>query len=361
MQAMGKGRQSMGDARKLPANFPIDDLIDMLRLGIVVVRENGEIVYANERFREFFSLREEDLQKNIEEVFKFLFPDYSPVSPPIRLGVVRGEDVFVWRTEEGRRVFQRFSIPLPEGGAVVAFRETQEPIVLDEKLLRADRLSLIGQMAAGTAHEIRNPLTAIRGFLQLLLPSLEGKGLEQEANYVRLILKEVDRIGSLIDQFLLLGKPREVNYKKVDVLGVLRDLMPVIESETLLRDTELVLSLPGSLPPVIADPDLLKQVFLNVVRNALEAMERGGMLTISAEYDPEERQIHFAFADTGPGIPPYLLDRIFDPFFTTKPEGTGLGLSVCQRLLQDIGGNIRLTSKGRGTTAHIYLPTVGGA
>jgi len=124
--------------------------------------------------------------------------------------------VFVWRSEEGRRIFQRFSTPLSEGVAVVAFRETQEPIVLDEKLLRADRLSLIGQMAAGTAHEIRNPLTAIRGFLQLLLPSLEGKGLEQAANYVHLILKEVDRIGSLIDRFLLLGKPREVSYKKID-------------------------------------------------------------------------------------------------------------------------------------------------
>ena len=191
-----------------------------------------------------------------------MFPDYSPVTPPIRLGVVRGEDVFVWRSEEGRRIFQRFSIPLSEGVAVVAFRETQEPIVLDEKLLRADRLSLIGQMAAGTAHEIRNPLTAIRGFLQLLLPSLEGKGLEQAAN-VHLILKEVDRIGSLIDQFLLLGKPREVNYKKIDPLDVLRELLPVIESETLLRDTELVLSLPDSLPSVIADPDLLKNRYFS--------------------------------------------------------------------------------------------------
>jgi len=349
----------MDDTRKLPTSFPIVELIEMLRLGVIVVQANGEIVFANERFREFFSLQEEDINKNIEEIFKFLFPDYSPISPPIRLGVVRGEDVFVWRTEEGRRVFQRLSIPLPEGGAVVFFRETQEPVVLDEKLLRADRLSLIGQMAAGTAHEIRNPLTAIRGFLQLLLPSLEGKGLEQEANYVRLILKEVDRIGSLIDQFLLLGKPREVRYKKVDALEVLRDLLPVIESEALLRDAELILSLPDSLPPVIADPDLLKQVFLNVVRNALEAMENGGSLTISAEFEVEERQIRFDFKDTGPGIPPYLLDRIFDPFFTTKTEGTGLGLSVCQRLLQDVGGHIRLTSKGKGTTAHIYLHTVG--
>jgi len=241
-------------------------------------------------------------------------------------------------------------------GAYLVLKDVTNLRSLEEQIQRHDRLAMIGQIAAGTAHEIRNPLTSIKGFVQMLRHSLEEKGLQKEKQFTEIMLNELNRINALVSELLLLSKPRDVQYQLVDLNHVLADIMPIVRSEALLHGIEVVEHLDGKLPMVIGDSELLKQVFLNICKNGIEAMGSEGALTISYRIDEKEKTVSIDIHDTGPGIPPYVLDKIFDPFFTTKENGTGLGLPVCQRIIHDIGGSIRVSTKGFGTTFHIIIP-----
>lgn len=170
------------------------------------------------------------------------------------------------------------------------------------------------------------------------------------------MLKEINRINELVNEFLLLGKPKNVTYDEVDISEVLRDILPIINNEAILHRVVVQYESLYGLPHVVADREMLKQVFLNISKNGIEAMGEGGILTVSEKVDLEERLVNIEIHDTGPGIPAYVIDKIFDPFFTTKAEGTGLGLSVCQRIIHDIGGHIRVSSKGYGTTFTVSIP-----
>ncbi|MEV3122413.1 ATP-binding protein [Paenibacillus larvae] len=215
---------------------------------------------------------------------------------------------------------------------------------------------MIGQIAAGTAHEIRNPLTSIKGFLQMLNKSFTEQGMCKEKGFTDIMLAEIDRVNDLVNEFLLLSKPKHVVYKPVDLPSVIKGLLPIINNEAILHDVQLVYEPAISLPPVIADQELLKQVFLNICKNGIEAMANGGKLMIIEKVNIDEKRVNIEIRDNGPGIPVFVLDKIFDPFFTTKEQGTGLGLSVCQQIVHDMGGHIRVSSKGFGTTFTVSLP-----
>jgi signal transduction histidine kinase len=215
---------------------------------------------------------------------------------------------------------------------------------------------MIGQIAAGTAHEIRNPLTSIKGFMQMLGQTFREKEMEKEQGFTQIMLAEIDRINELVSEFLLLSKPKDVIFGKVDISAVLNEILPIINNEAILHGVTVHYENQEQLPEVVADKELLKQVYLNLCKNGIEAMIDGGELTISEKVDEEARMIHIDFHDTGPGIPVFLIDKIFDPFFTTKASGTGLGLSVCQRIIHDIGGTIRVSCKGYGTAFTVSIP-----
>lgn len=241
-------------------------------------------------------------------------------------------------------------------GAYMTLKDVTNLRSLEYQLQRNDRLAMIGQIAAGTAHEIRNPLTSIKGFLQMLNRTLEEKGMFREKGYTDVMLAELERINHLVSEFLLLGKKKEVQYRPLQVVDVLREILPIIETQAHLNNVEVLFQIKPNLPLVRADSELLKQVFLNIAKNGIEAMEEGGKLTISQRLNEEEQTLMVVVRDTGPGIPAYVMDRIFDPFFTTKEHGTGLGLSVCQKILHDMGGNLTFSTKGYGTTFYIHLP-----
>lgn len=225
--------------------------------------------------------------------------------------------------------------------------------VLEQHMQRTDKLATVGKIAAGIAHEIRNPLTTLKGFLQILEHRFTEKQMGSELEYANLMLKEIDRVNALVSELLLLSKPHKVEMHECSVATVLNELHPLIASEALLRgvECECVVS---ELPLVYADPAMLKQVILNIVKNAFEAMESGGTLKIAA--NENSGFIRLDITDSGPGIPYYQMDKIFDAFFTTKEKGTGLGLPICQRIVADHGGEIRVSSKGFGTTFTVLLP-----
>ncbi|RXZ80027.1 PAS domain-containing protein [Paenibacillaceae bacterium] len=260
-------------------------------------------------------------------------------------------DANLLRDEEGRL-----------HGAYIIFKDVSNVRLLEEQVQRSDRLSMIGQIAAGTAHEIRNPLTAIKGFLQMFKVTLKEKGLQKEVGYTEIMLSEIDRINSLVSEFLLLSKPKDTAYDSVELSTVLNEIMPIVNSEALLHGIVVQYDEETLLPQVIADREMLKQVFLNICKNGIEAMKDsgcvGGVLTVKGEIQREyngKRMVNIHIHDTGPGIPEDLIDKVFDPFVTTKQDGTGLGLSVCQRIIHEMDGEIRISSQEGNTVFTVVI------
>jgi PAS domain S-box-containing protein len=305
--------------------------------------------------------REELMDRSVDDIFAAVPEQHRLVQRTILDGIIVRNHAVSWANRERRYDLLLDSNVLrdPHGrivGAYVMFKDVTALRSLEAQVQRSDRLAMIGQIAAGTAHEIRNPLTSIKGFLQILKSTFEQKHMPKEHSFTEVMLSEIDRINELVSEFLLLSKQREAILAAVDVQNVLRGILPIIQSEALLHDTEVRYEPAESLPGVTADQEMLKQVFLNICKNGIEAMSEGGVLTIVEKIDRAERKVLIDIHDTGPGIPLFLVDKIFDPFFTTKEEGTGLGLSVCQRIIHDIGGTIRVSSKGYGTTFTVGIP-----
>jgi len=238
---------------------------------------------------------------------------------------------------------------------------------LFDRIRERDRLAAVGEMAAGLAHEIRNPLGAIKGAAQLLTEV----DADQRATFLDIITDEVNRLDGVVSQFLTYARPLKGKGDLIDVNEVLRRTITLLSAWEHGSTVELVAA--PSLPNVRSDPELLRQITLNLSKNAIEAMEAagGGKLTISTALSwrrpeaaaragarPEQvAYVRVRFDDEGPGIPPEVLERLFIPFYTTKAQGTGLGLAICQRIVKSLGGTIEVNSRvGRGTTFAVYLP-----
>ncbi|HHW91667.1 MAG TPA: GAF domain-containing protein [Firmicutes bacterium] len=240
-------------------------------------------------------------------------------------------------------------------GATLVIEDVTEKRQLEISLQEAEKLAALGELAAGIAHEMRNPLTTIKGFTQLIRQ--KNYSAEELAGYTDLMLSEMERMGEIIRSLLLLADTTRVQVESVDLNKLLELLLSLIHAEAVLRDVEIRYRPSPNLPPVKGDFNELKQSFLNIATNALQAMTYGGILTISSEYRAEEGEVWIHVGDTGCGIAPDDYKRIFNPFFCTKEEGTGLGLPIAYRIVQKYGGEINIASKvGEGTVFTIKLP-----
>jgi signal transduction histidine kinase len=244
---------------------------------------------------------------------------------------------------------------------------TQATIALEnsliyDKLRERDRLAALGEMSAGLAHEIRNPLGAIRGAAQLL------PGEENPEEFAKIIVEEVDRLDVVVTQFLHFAKPYASRREQVDVNDLVRRTTQLIEAD-LPEGVQIEEDLDLVLPDVTTDPEMVRTIFVNLARNAVEAMGEEGSLTVRTSLKKASQTfiqghrgvlVVVEFQDTGPGIKKEDVANIFIPFFTTKSKGTGLGLSICQRVIKSLGGFIEVQSKvGEGTTFSVNLPTGG--
>jgi two-component system NtrC family sensor kinase len=226
-----------------------------------------------------------------------------------------------------------------------------------EKLMHSDRLAMVGQLAAGVAHEINNPLASILLFSRLVGQQVPPNGREKE-NLDR-IEKETKRCHSIVQSLLDFSRQHEPTVESVDINGLLDSTLKLFESQYLFHNIQLVKNYYPDLKAIPADPSQLQQVFMNVILNAVDAMKGKGRLTIETGPSSESGFIDISFSDTGCGIPPENIARIFDPFFTTKGvgHGTGLGLSVSYGIVQRHNGDITVSSSpGVGSTFTITLP-----
>jgi len=231
----------------------------------------------------------------------------------------------------------------------------QADLILDieDQLRRADRLSALGELSAGMAHEIRNPLGSIRGTAEILQDGIDPADPRYE--FTRILIREVDRLNRVVQDFLDFARPPTPLRGSVDPVAVLREVLQLTRQLALKNGVTVALEAMTATATVAGEEEQLKQAFLNLVLNALQAMPAGGSLTVAAASG--EGELVLRFSDSGPGIPAELLPKIFNPFFTTRREGTGLGLAITQRIISAHGGRIEVASDpGVGTTFTVVFP-----
>lgn len=231
----------------------------------------------------------------------------------------------------------------------------------DEQLRRADRLSALGQLSAGMAHEIRNPLGSIKGTAEILQEDFSPQDKKYE--FIQIMLKEINRLDRILGEFLMFAKPASPEKKTVNVNDMIRSVLSLVAQQASKSDVRIETS-PGGKITVRADEGLLRQAFLNLVLNAIQAMPAGGDLKVQVEMEPGSKagkhQCSISIADSGTGISEESLKRLFNPFFTTKKEGTGLGLVITHRIVEAHGGTINVQSEeGKGTVFKVKLPMEG--
>jgi two-component system, sporulation sensor kinase D len=227
-------------------------------------------------------------------------------------------------------------------------RQTRQERMQNE----VQKLELVGTLAASTAHEIRNPLTGIKGLVTLLS---EKHKEEEDQFYFSIIQKEIQRINEIVSEFLILGKPTSVKQHTYDLKDIVKEVSLIIQSEANLHGIQFITVMEDKNIPIRCSKDHIKQVILNITKNAFDAMKQGDTLTIEVGARNDKAQVRIT--DTGIGMPEEVKKKIFDPFFTNKETGTGLGLVVCKRIMDMYDGDISITStEGKGTVVHIFLP-----
>jgi signal transduction histidine kinase len=274
------------------------------------------------------------------------------------------------RIEEGNLQY-RVNIKRDDeiGSLATAFDQMAERLMQRERdlkqsqdtLRRADRLSSLGLLTAGLAHEIRNPLVAIRTFTQLLPERYDDA--EFREGFQGLALKEVDRICGLINDLLSFARPSKPNVAPEDISVVVDNITRILESQAKEKNVEVTREFAPTLPKVWIDREQMKQVFMNLILNAIQAIEANGSISISTRLAAKNNAelireyVQVEIRDTGVGIPAENLEHIFDPFFTSKDEGSGLGLAVSHQIVQEHGGFVTVESVvGKGTSFFVHMP-----
>jgi two-component system sensor histidine kinase PilS (NtrC family) len=240
-------------------------------------------------------------------------------------------------------------------GLIITFQDLTEIRSMEESVRRKDRLAAVGRVAAGLAHEIRNPLGAMRGAIQVLDSSTEPESTQ--ASLMDIILKESDRLNSIITNFLNYARPAAGEFAETDVAETIRDTLTLLKhSPDVREDHVLNADLPVTPILISADAAQLKQIFWNLARNAIQAMPGGGELRFGLETIPNNR-IRITFSDTGQGMSQDQVEQLFEPFSNSTSGGTGLGLSIVYQIVKDHNGVINVRSReGQGTTITVDLP-----
>lgn len=334
-----------------------DSLVENMPIGLIATDAGGRLSAFNHTAEAILKrTAAEVLGKPAEEILPGSCRELFRTLALERRLIERAFDCAV---EEGRTIpLQIIATTLCEEngafvGHVLLFRDMTEIRRLEEEVARSRRLASLGSLAAGVAHEIRNPLSSIKGFATWFRERYRDNPEERETAEV--MIREVDRLNRVITQLLEFARPLTMHRVPTPLQAVIRHALKMVEGEAQAKRIVVETDLSVEVGEIPLDADRMTQVLLNLFQNAIGAMEGGGLLRISLDRR-DEKGVRITVADTGIGIPKEELPRVFDPYFTTRPSGTGLGLAIVHKIVEAHGGEVRLESEpGRGTTATVLL------
>lgn len=337
----------------------LESIINQTADAIHITDLDGKVLRVNRAFEQLYGWRSREVENRR---LKIIPPEAEEEMKQQHAQLIEGLSITsnetVWMKKDGTRVEVSVSTaPVrDELGEITALISVSRDITsrnrMEELLRRSEKLTTVGQLAAGVAHEIRNPLTTLRGFLQL----------QQETNklnhrHLDLMLSELDRINLIVGEFLILAKPQAVHFQERDIRFILGDVISLLDSQAHLHGVEFVLNASSDSAMVHCEENQLKQVFINLLKNGMEAMPNGGSIRIRLDHDEELNRVRIEIKDEGIGIPEEMMPKLGEPFFTNKESGTGLGLMVSQRIIQSHKGMMDIKSvMNKGTTVIIDLP-----
>ncbi|MFZ5969886.1 MAG: ATP-binding protein [Bacillota bacterium] len=340
----------------------VDKFFDDVPSGIMTVDSTGKITTFNQTAAQILGVQQMwVLGKNIRD------PLAENITPIIKLlwdccenGVIYIKHIVKIRNSHDIEIPIMINTSIQKDGSgkplgvIGIFRSLEKIEHFEESVIRAKNLAALGELSAGMAHEIRNPLTSIKGFAQYIKNELGDQ--HELASDIDVIIHEVDRLDHIIDRFLTFARPSQPDLELESINDIVKAACKLLEKEAIKNHVQIKTQL-QELPLVPSDTEQIEQVLVNMGRNAIQAMASGGELTMTTTVLKEENYVAIEISDTGVGIEPENYDMIFQPFFTTKEKGTGLGLAICLRIIENHKGFIQVSSSlGLGTTFTIKLP-----
>ncbi len=339
-----------------------DNIVENIPVGLLFISENGRILTVNNACEKMLRITpQESVNRKADDVLP------SPISGLLN-EALRSSDVLIREIDvpvRGKNMLFEASASILKDdhdqflGCIVLLRDITEIRHLKKEMQRKERLASLGSLAAGVAHEIRNPLSSIKGFATYFKERY--KDVPEDQDTAEIMIREVERLNRVIGQLLEFARPLNVQQKTNDIVEVLRHSIEVIRKQAVSQGISIdARDLPDGPVYAYIDQDRVGQVLLNIYLNAVEAMENGGVLKVWIEHDEVNENIAVNISDTGYGIPGQDVGRVFDPYFTTKQSGTGLGLAIVHKIMEAHSGQVTITStEEKGTTVSLILPTKG--
>jgi PAS domain S-box-containing protein len=336
-------------------------LIEKMNDGFAIVDKNNNMTFANKKLGEILEYSPEELLGR--DVLSIIEEgDIDTLEEELRRGASGKSSIFEvqWKTKKGKKIYTLMSAsPLyDEKGNCIGYFAVVTDITerkrFQQQLLQSEKLAATGQLAASIAHEINNPLSGIKNCIYILMDEIDTGDSKE---YLDMADRELDRIARIVKQLLDFYRPSKETMVSTDINEVIDDVLKFMEAQLKTQNVKVSKKLDPKLPEIMASGEQLKQVFINLILNAQEAMPKSGKLDIKTKF--EHKNIKIEFKDNGYGIPEDEIENLFDPFYSTKTEGkgTGLGLSVSYGIIKAHNGMIDVTSVvGKGTTFTITLP-----
>jgi PAS domain S-box-containing protein len=334
----------------------LEKVFQTLQEGVILLGPEGAVTYVNQAACTFFGLQAEQvIGQKLQQGMRGL--DWNELLKP---GAVVSRDLEVFYPENRYLNFYITSIDEEQPlGFVMLIRDVTETRKRTEQQLESERLNAFTLLAAGVAHELGNPLNSLTIHLQLLERRLKkmGKSGDSLREHLDIATGEIKRMDTIISQFLAAIRPSKPQLQRSQIADLVQESVRFLKPELDQAKVKVKLDLRPDMPAMPLDADQMKQAIYNLIRNASQAMPKGGTLTISGSYTDFE--VRLSFEDTGKGISAEQMGRLFQPFSTTRPTGTGLGLLIVRRIIREHGGEIDIESRvGQGTRVSLWLPLV---